>query len=115
MHGGLHFRVGHQRQVDQVLNRAPIEIPPDRLVFGLDLLPGRVRRDVDAEQAQARERAGHGLRVFPTSRYGAGPSGGRLSPGRLSTPRAATVPQSVARLSRSYRLETRTPRARAAA
>ena len=37
---------------------------PDRLVFGLDLLPGRVCRQVDAEQAQARERAGHGLLVF---------------------------------------------------
>ena len=37
---------------------------PDRLVFGLDLLPGRVCRDVDAEQAQARERAVDGLRVF---------------------------------------------------
>ena len=65
MHRGLQFRIGHQRQVDQILNRAPIEIPPERFVFGLGLFPGRVCRDVDAEQAQARERAVNGLRVLP--------------------------------------------------
>ena len=65
LHGGLQFRIGHQRQIDQALDRAPIEGLPDRLVFGLDLLPGRVCRQVNAEQAQARERAVDGLRVFP--------------------------------------------------
>ena len=42
----------------------PSRILPDRLVFGLDLLLGRVCRDVDAEQAQACERTGHSLWVF---------------------------------------------------
>jgi len=65
LHGGLQFRIGHQRQVDQVLDRAPIQIAPDRLVFGLDLFPGRVCREVNAEQAQARERVVDSLRVSP--------------------------------------------------
>ena len=64
LHGGLLFRIGHQRQIDQALDRAPIEGLPDRLVFGLALLPRRVCRQFDAEQAQARERAGHSLRIF---------------------------------------------------
>ena len=64
MHRGQHVRIGHQRQIDQVLDRALIEGLPDRLVFGLGLLPGRVRREVNAEQAQAREHAVDGLRVL---------------------------------------------------
>ena len=49
LHGGLQFRIGHQRQIDQALDRAPIEGLPDRLVFGLDLLRGGVCRQVNAE------------------------------------------------------------------
>ncbi len=64
LHGGLEFRIGHHRQIDQALDRAPIQGLPDRLVFGLDLLLGRVCRQVNSEQAQARERAGHSLLVF---------------------------------------------------
>ena len=113
LHGGLQFRIGHQRQIDQALDRAPIEGLPDRLVFGLDLLPGRVRRQVDAEQAQARERAVDGLRVFRLHdmELDLQAVDGRLVDFRR--PRAAATPQSVARLFRSYRSETRTPRVRA--
>ena len=64
LHGGLQFRIGHQRQIDQALDRAPTESLPDRLVFGLDLLLGRMRGHVDAKPAQARERGGHSLLVF---------------------------------------------------
>ena len=46
------------------LGGAPIEGLPDRLIFGLDLLEGWVCRQVNAERAQARERAGHSLLVF---------------------------------------------------
>src|SRR5258708_35318575 len=56
--------MGHPRQIDQALNRASIEGLPDRLVFALDLFPGRVRRNINPEQAQARERTLHGLRLF---------------------------------------------------
>jgi hypothetical protein len=57
LYGGLHFRIGHQRQLDQALDRSAIEGLPDRLVFGLGLFPGRVcgrsmpksRRQVSAE------------------------------------------------------------------
>src|SRR3984957_19325039 len=55
LHCGLQFRIGHQRQIDQALDRAPGECPPDRVVFRLDLRRGRVRRHLDAEQTQARE------------------------------------------------------------
>src|ERR1700691_1246754 len=44
-HCGLQFRVGHQRQIDQILDRAWVEIAPECLVFGLDLLPRRMSRD----------------------------------------------------------------------
>ena len=64
LHGCLYFRIGHQRQIDQTLDRAPAEGLPHRLVFGPDLLEGRVCRQVNAEQAQARERAVDGLRVL---------------------------------------------------
>ncbi len=64
LHGGLQCRIGHQRQIDQALDSPPIEGLPDRVVFGLDLLPRRVCRQVNAEQAQARKRAGHRLLVF---------------------------------------------------
>jgi len=55
LHGGLQFRIGQERQIDQALDRAPIEGLPDRLVFGLDLLPGRVCRQVNAEQALTKD------------------------------------------------------------
>ncbi len=64
LHGGLQFRICHQRQINQALDRAPVEGLPDRLVFGQDLLLGRARRKVNAEQAQARECAVHSLRVL---------------------------------------------------
>ena len=48
-HGSLQSWIGHQRQIDQALDQAPIEGLPNRLVFGLDLLEGRVCRQVDAE------------------------------------------------------------------
>jgi len=64
LHDDLQFRIAHQGQINQALDRAPIEGLPDRLVFGLDLLLGRVGREVDAEQAQAHECAVHGLRVL---------------------------------------------------
>jgi hypothetical protein len=51
LHRGLQFWIGHYRQIDQALDRAPIEGLPDRLVFGLDLFPGRVCRDFDVAQA----------------------------------------------------------------
>jgi hypothetical protein len=61
LHGGLQFRIGHQWQIDQ----APIQGLPDLLVFELDLLPGRVRRQVSAKQAHARQRIVDGLGVTP--------------------------------------------------
>ena len=64
LHRSLQFRIGHYRQIDQALDRAPIEGWPECIVFGLNLLPRRVCRDVNAEQAQARERAVDGLREF---------------------------------------------------
>ena len=64
IHGGPHFRIAHQRQIDQTLDRLALKVVPDRLRFGLDMLPGRVGRDVDAEKAQAGDCAGHGLRAF---------------------------------------------------
>ena len=64
MDRGLHFRIGHYRQIDQALGRAPIEDLPDRLVFGLDLFPGRVCRQVDAEQAEPDECGGYSLHVL---------------------------------------------------
>jgi hypothetical protein len=64
LHNGLQLRIGHQRQIDQALDRAPIEGLPSRLVFGLDLIPGRVCGQVNAEQAKTRERAVDGLRGF---------------------------------------------------
>ncbi len=64
LHRSLQFRIGHYRQIDQALDRAPIEGLPDRLEFGLDLLEVRVCRQVNAEQAEARERAVDGLREF---------------------------------------------------
>ena len=62
--GGLLFRIGHQRQIDQTLDRAPVEVLPEHLVFGLDPFPGGVRRNIDAEQSQAREPGGRRSRVF---------------------------------------------------
>src|SRR5277367_6633302 len=64
LHGGLQFRIGHQREVDQALDRASIEGLPDRLVFGLDLIPSWVCGDVDAELAQAGECAVDSLLDF---------------------------------------------------
>ncbi len=46
------------------MERLP-RVLPSLFVLNLDLFPGRVCRDFNAEQVQARERAGHGLRVFP--------------------------------------------------
>jgi len=48
--------IGHHRQIDQALDRAPIEVLPDCRVFGLDLLQVGVPA-VNAEQLEARERA----------------------------------------------------------
>jgi hypothetical protein len=42
----------------------PLRVWQGHLVFGLDLLPGRVCRYVNAEQAKARERGVDGLLVF---------------------------------------------------
>jgi hypothetical protein len=64
LHGRLQFRIDHQRQIDQALDRAAIEGLPDLLVFGLDPLQGRVCRQVNAEQAEARERGGQSLLEF---------------------------------------------------
>ena len=64
IHRGQDFRIGHQRQLDQALDRALIEEVPDRLVFGLDLLQGRVRGQVNAESAETRECTVDGLRVL---------------------------------------------------
>src|SRR5471032_413251 len=63
-HRGLQFRIGHQRQVDQTLDRVPSQVAPDRIVFRLDLFLGRVCREVNAEQSQARKRAVDALRVL---------------------------------------------------
>ena len=52
-HCCLQFRIGHQRQIDQTFDRAPVEALPYRLVFGMDLLVGRMSWNVDAEQLQA--------------------------------------------------------------
>src|SRR5271156_4350130 len=57
LHGCLYFRIGHQRQIDQTLDRVPAEGFPHRLVFGPDLLESRMCRQVNAEQTQASERA----------------------------------------------------------
>ncbi len=65
LHRCQQFRIGHARQFDQSLDGAPTEITPDRRKFSLDLFPARVRRQVDAEQAQTRERVVQGLRVLP--------------------------------------------------
>ena len=64
LHGGRQLRVGHQRQIDQALDRAPTESLPDRFVFGLDLLLGGMRRHVDAQPAQAGERGVHSVLDF---------------------------------------------------
>ena len=64
MHRGLQFRIGYYRQIDQALDRAPIEGLPNRLVFGLYPFPSRACRDVDTKQTEAFERDGHGLRVL---------------------------------------------------
>lgn len=61
LHSGQQFRIGHQRQIDQALDRTFLQIAPHCIVFGLDLFPGRVRRDIDAEKAQAGEGAVDGL------------------------------------------------------
>src|SRR5260370_6063802 len=63
-HSGLQFRIGHQRQVDQAVDLALRQVAPDRLILRLNLLLGRVCREVDAEQAQTRENAVDGLRVL---------------------------------------------------
>jgi hypothetical protein len=50
-HSGLQFRIGHQWQIDQALNRPLIEGLRDRLIFGLGLFRGWVSRQVDVEQS----------------------------------------------------------------
>jgi hypothetical protein len=60
----LQFRIGHQRQVNQVLDLPPFEILPKGFVFGLYLLPSRVCRDIDVEQPQAGQCAVHCLGIF---------------------------------------------------
>ena len=86
LHGSLQFRIGHQRQVNQALDRVSLQIAPERLVFGLNLFPSRMRRDVNAEQTQAGERAGHGLGVFPVHDMQLDLETIERPPGRPSTP-----------------------------
>ena len=54
------FRVPHQRQVDDVLDRSVAEQGPDALVLAAGCLVARVRRPVDARAPQAVERDRHG-------------------------------------------------------
>jgi hypothetical protein len=42
-----------------------LQIAPDHLVFGLDLLPARMDGEVDAEEAQALESVVDGLGILP--------------------------------------------------
>src|SRR5580700_2115234 len=64
LYGGLQYRIGHRRQIDQALDRTPIEDLPDRFVFGLDVLLGGMRRYVDAQPAQACEPSGYSVVGF---------------------------------------------------
>ncbi len=45
----LNFRVGHRRQVDQTLDGSRAQVRPDFLVFMVNLFPGGMFRDLDAE------------------------------------------------------------------
>src|SRR5258707_9593552 len=46
---GLNFRVGHWRQVDKALDGSRAQVPPDFLVFIVNLFPGGMFRHLDAE------------------------------------------------------------------
>src|ERR1700754_1765382 len=63
-HRNQHFGVGHERQVDQALDRPSVEVLPDFLIFRLHFFARRMRRHVDAEQTQAFERTADRARVF---------------------------------------------------
>ena len=52
VHGRAPDRIGHQRQVNQRLNRAVPDLLPDPLVFPPDLVLRRVRRPRDADAPQ---------------------------------------------------------------
>ena len=114
MHGGLQFRIGHQRQIDQALDRARPRgcARPSRIRPGpapRSGVPGRSmpnrRRHVSALSTACASSD------FTTMQLDLQVVDGRLVDFRRR--RAATAPQSVARPCRSYRSETRTPRVRA--
>jgi len=52
-HRRLHLDVGHERQVDQALDRPVTETGPDLRVLGVDLFARGMGRHLDAEEAQA--------------------------------------------------------------
>src|SRR5580704_858130 len=58
-HRSLQFRIGHQRQINQAFNGAPVESLRQSLAFALDLLLGGVSWQVDAESAQASKRGSY--------------------------------------------------------
>ncbi len=55
VHRRARDRIGHPRQVEQRLDRAVPELPPDPLVFLPDLLSRRMRRPLDADPPQVVE------------------------------------------------------------
>src|ERR1700726_4853314 len=60
-HCGMSLRGLSPRHIDKAFDRTIAQVPPDLLVLSLDLVSTRVSRHIDIEQAQAFERAFHGL------------------------------------------------------
>src|SRR5712671_3540417 len=63
-HGGVHFRVSHQRQVNETFDRLFFQVSPDYLVLGLDFFASGMSRHFDAEEVQALESDVNTLRYF---------------------------------------------------
>src|ERR1700740_2105467 len=49
LHGGLLFRVAHQRQLNKTLDRAVTQVLPNLFVVDFHLFPAWMRRNVDAK------------------------------------------------------------------
>ena len=52
IHGGAQLGVRHQRQIDQLLDRATPDLAPEALVFLPDLLLRRVRGPLDTDASE---------------------------------------------------------------
>src|SRR6185295_1805004 len=60
VHGRARLGVRHQRQMNEILNRATPDLAPEALVFSLDLLLRRVRGPSDADAPEIVETGLHG-------------------------------------------------------